>query len=226
MKKTFWLIFFFLNLAAHLSGIYFAIDVLQVITKPLIVIFLVGYFLTALKTQTDPVKKWILAALFFSWAGDILLIFQPTSVKFFLAGLVSFLFAHIFYIIFFHIIRIRENIKSKWLLLLIVVIYYGSMISFLSPYLNNLKLPVRIYGAFISFMFMLAMYMLFIKNKSAGRWMMIGALLFLISDSVLAINKFYLSFEWSGIIIMLTYGLAQLFIALGAIDYVRKNNSI
>ena len=56
--------------------------------------------------------------------------------------------------------------------------------------------------------------------------MMIGALLFLISDSVLAINKFYLSFEWSGIIIMLTYGLAQFFIALGAIDYVRKNNSI
>lgn len=225
MKKIYWLILFILNLAIHLSGIYFAIDALQMFTKPLIVIFLVGYFLTALKTQTDPIKKWILAALFFSWAGDILLMFQPTSEKFFLAGLFSFLFAHIFYIVFFHIIRIRENIKSKWLLLLIVVIYYGSMISFLSPYLNNFKLPVRIYGAFISFMFMLAMYMLFIKNKSAGRWMFTGALLFIISDSILAINKFYLSFQWSGIIIMLTYGFAQLFITMGAIGYIKKNNS-
>lgn len=100
------------------------------------------------------------------------------------------------------------------------------MISFLSPYLDNLKLPVRIYGAIISFMLLLAMHMLFIKDKTAGCMMMMGALLFVISDSVLAVNKFYLSFEWSGIIIMLTYGLAQLFIALGAISYVKRNNSI
>jgi len=63
--------------------------------------------------------------------------------------------------------------------------------------------------------------MLWIKNKMAGRWMMTGALLFVISDSVLAINKFYQSFEMAGVIIMLTYGLAQLFIVQGAIKYIR-----
>ena len=72
------------------------------------------------------------------------------------------------------------------------------LISWLSPYLGDMKLPVRIYGIVISFMFMLAMHMLFIKNKTAGKWMMIGALLFVISDSVLAINKFYQSFEAAG----------------------------
>ena len=191
-------------------------------TKPLIIVLLVGYFLTAVKAFTEPLKKWLLAALFFSWAGDVLLMFQSTNEKYFLAGLIAFLFAHIFYIVFFHIIRIRENIKSNWLLLLIVVIYYGTLISILSPYLGDLKLPVRIYGAIISFMFMLAMYMLFIKDKSAGRRMMFGAFLFLLSDTILAINKFYFSFEAAGIIIMLTYGMAQLFITEGAIRYIRQ----
>jgi uncharacterized membrane protein YhhN len=86
-----------------------------------------------------------------------------------------------------------------------------------------MKLPVRIYGIVISFMLMLAMHMLFSKNKPAGRLMMTGALLFVISDSILAVNKFYQSFEIAGVVIVLTYGLAQLFIVEGAIRYVRRN---
>jgi uncharacterized membrane protein YhhN len=68
-------------------------------------------------------------------------------------------------------------------------------------------------------MFMLAMHMLYIKNKKAGQCMMMGALLFVASDSVLAVNKFYQPFEAAGIIIMLTYGLAQLLIVKGTIKY-------
>jgi hypothetical protein len=46
----------------------------------------------------------------------------------------------------------------------------------------------------------------------------------LFQDSVLAINKFYQSFEEAGMIIMLTYGLAQLFIVQGAVKYIRGAN--
>ena len=226
MKKNYWLYLFLIILAAHLSGIYFANKILLLVTKPLIVVVLAVFFFTSLRSITDPLKKWILAALFFSWLGDIFLMFQSDNNKFFLAGLFAFLFAHIFYIVFFHIIRIRENIKSNWLLLLIIVIYYGTLISFLSPYLDNLKLPVRIYGAILSFMLLLAMHMLFIKDKAAGRMMMMGAFLFVISDSVLAVNKFYMSYVWADIVIMLTYGLAQLFITLGSIIYIQKNSSV
>lgn len=70
------------------------------------------------------------------------------------------------------------------------------------------------------------MHMVFIKNKIAGRLMITGALLFLISDSTLAVDKFYQSFEMGGIIIMLTYGLAQLFITEGAIQYIQSAKSI
>ena len=88
-----------------------------------------------------------------------------------------------------------------------------------------MKFPVRIYGIVISFMFMLAMHIMLGKNKKAALWMMTGALLFVMSDSVLAINKFYQSFELSRMIIMLTYGLAQLFIIVGAVKYINLEKS-
>jgi uncharacterized membrane protein YhhN len=133
----------------------------------------------------------------------------------------SFLLAHIFYIVFFHKVRLQESIKGNPWLLIVVVIYYAALISWLSPYLGDMKMPVRIYGIVISFMLMLAMHMLFLRNKAAGYWMMVGALLFVVSDSVLAINKFYQAFELAGVVIMLTYGLAQLFIIKGTVKYIR-----
>jgi len=194
---------------------------LDYISKPLIVVSVVAYFLSQTSGSSTTLKKWILPALFFSWVGDILLMFQVASQLFFLLGLSSFLLAHIFYIIFFQSIRAREKTTPKLWLLLIVLVYYTALISFLSPHLRDMKLPVIIYGAVISLMLSLALDMLFISNKRAGRWMMTGALLFVLSDSVLAINQFYQSFPLAGVIIMLTYGLAQLFIIEGAIKYIK-----
>ncbi|MBK5272336.1 MAG: lysoplasmalogenase [Bacteroidia bacterium] len=222
MKKTYWIILFVLTLCMNIMGVVLKNETLQSISKPLLMIILVAYFISQTKFATVGVKKWLWGALFFSWVGDVVLLFQQNQSIFFLMGLSAFLMAHIFYIIFFHGVRVIENVKSNLWLLVVVVIYYAVLISVLSPHLGDMKLPVRIYGIVISFMFMLAMHMLFIKNKTAGRWMMIGALLFVISDSVLAINKFYQSFKAAGIIIMLTYGLAQLFIIEGAIRYINS----
>jgi uncharacterized membrane protein YhhN len=119
----------------------------------------------------------------------------------------------------------KEGIKSKLWLLVPVVVYYVVLISWLSPYLGDKKLPVRIYGIVISFMLLLALHMQYSRNKAAGKWMMTGAILFILSDSVLAVNKFYQSFEGAGVIIILTYGLAQLFIAEGAARYIQQLNS-
>jgi uncharacterized membrane protein YhhN len=108
--------------------------------------------------------------------------------------------------------------------MLAVAVYYFLLISLLSPYLGDLRFPVRLYGLVISFMFLLAMHMLYCKNKTAGLYFLAGAILFILSDSVLAINKFYRPFESAGIIIMLTYGLAQLFLATGAIRYINSTH--
>ncbi|TMI72993.1 MAG: lysoplasmalogenase [Bacteroidetes bacterium] len=221
LRKQTWIILFFIILIANISGGLLKDQWLDYISKPLIVVSVVAYFLSQTSGSSTTLKKWILPALFFSWVGDILLMFQVASQLFFLLGLSSFLLAHIFYIIFFQSIRAREKTTPKLWLLLIVLVYYTALISFLSPHLRDMKLPVIIYGAVISLMLSLALDMLFISNKRAGRWMMTGALLFVLSDSVLAINQFYQSFPLAGVIIMLTYGLAQLFIIEGAIKYIK-----
>jgi len=176
MKKNTWLIIFLVSLAVNIAGAVIPHYWAQTISKPLLMPVLALYFVSELKGYQNDFKKWILLALFFSWGGDVLLMFQEKQSIFFLLGLSSFLLAHIFYIVFFHKLRLQERIKGNPWLLLVVVIYYAVLISWLSPYLGDMKMPVRIYGIVISFMLMLAMHMLFLRNKTTGYWMMAGAL--------------------------------------------------
>lgn len=225
MKKSGFIILFFTALAADLFLIYRGDGSSRYFTKPLLMILLAACFISGTKGFYSPLKKWIILALVFSWGGDVLLMFEPADPNFFIFGLSSFLMAHLFYIFFFHAVRVRESVKSNVLLLLAVVVYYAVFISILSPYLGKMKLPVRIYGVVISFMLMLALHTLFIQNKRVAEQIIFGAVLFVISDSMLAINKFYYSFSYAGIFVMLTYGMAQFLIVNGAISYIRNTGS-
>jgi uncharacterized membrane protein YhhN len=151
--------------------------------------------------------------------------FEQQRPVFFLLGLSAFLLAQVCYIFFFHGIRMREYIRGNELLLLLVLVYYAILISILSPLLGKMKLPVQIYGVVLSFMWMLAMHTILGKNKRAGLWMIIGATLFVTSDSLLAFNKFYARFEYAEIMTMLTYGLGQLFIVYGGVIYLRSGKN-
>jgi uncharacterized membrane protein YhhN len=225
MKKTIWIILFSLVLLIDLVAVYLNNESLRFITKPLLMPLLAIYLLLQTNSATSGLKAWIFLALFFSWVGDILLLFDERGPNFFLFGLSAFLVAQVCYIVFFHNIRMREYIRGNALLLLLVIVYYSILISVLSPYLGNMKLPVRIYGVVLSFMVMLAMHAMLGKNKKAALWMMMGAILFVTSDSLLAFNKFFSSFDYAGLIIMLTYGLAQLFITVGAVKYINAEKS-
>jgi len=219
MKKI-WLIGFAVALIADLIGIYLKNDILIYVAKPLIVIALILYFLSATKGIQNGFIIIIVRALIFSWLGDLVLMFDSFNKNIFLIGLLAFLFAHLIYIRFFSLVRMGEKIKLKPGLILLVVVYYSGLIFLLFNDLQELKIPVMVYGIVISIMFLLALHMLFVRNKEAGKLMMLGALLFVASDSILAINKFYSSFEYAGIAIMLTYGIAQLLITLGAVKYI------
>ncbi len=219
MTKRTWIILFATVLIVNITAGLLNNRWLEYISKPVIVISIVAIFVSQTAGNPSPLKKWILLALLFSWIGDILLMFQANDTLFFLLGLSSFLLAHVCYIIFFQNIRQREKTQLKPVWLLIVLAYYLSFVTFLFPHLLDMKLPVIVYGAVISSMLSLATGMLSIRDKQAGRWMMCGALLFVISDSVLALNQFYESFRYAGAIVMLTYSLSQLFITEGAIKY-------
>lgn len=225
MKKNPWTIPFVIVLASHLLALLLRVEMMDRITKPLIVITVAGYFFYATKNVQSRLKVWIVSALLFSWVGDILLMFQDKKSLFFLLGLSSFLLAHIFYIIFLHKVRLAEKIKPRLWTLLVVAVYYSVLIAFLSPWLGDMRLPVRVYGMVISFMLLLALHLLFLANRQAGLYIAIGAILFVLSDSLLAINKFYQPFEAADFLIMLTYGLAQLFLIIGASNYLNTASS-
>jgi len=225
MKKAIWIILFALVLLVDLVAVYLNNESLLFITKPLLMPLLAIYLLLQTKAINSGLKVWIFLALFFSWAGDMFLLFEERSSNFFLWGLSAFFVAQVCYIVFFHNIRMREYIRGNALLLLLVIVYYSVLISVLSPYLGKMTLAVRIYGVVLSFMVMLAMHTMLGKNKRAALWMTMGAILFVVSDSLLAFNKFFAAFNNAGLIIMLTYGLAQLFITEGAVKYINSERS-
>jgi len=220
MNKRFWIILYFVVLGADLVAVYNGNETLRYITKPLLMPLLVIYFYAEITSFSSSLKKWIVLALMFSWGGDVLLMFEVINSSFFIFGLVAFLVAHIFYILFYENVIRKEALRKNYWWFLPVIIYYIALIYILSPNLGDMKLPVRIYGMVISYMLIQALQTGGIKNFAAATFMIAGAVLFITSDSILAINKFYESFEYAGIAIMLTYGIAQLLITLGAVRYI------
>jgi uncharacterized membrane protein YhhN len=217
MQRNYWLIIFFAALLANLTGTLLESDILVYCSKPLLVGSLMGWLVSSTKGYTGAVYKWPLAALFFSLCGDVLLMFEKMNLLFFIIGLICFLISHIFYIIIFNQIRVQKNIPIKWWMIIIILCYYSILLSTLFPYLGEMKLPVVIYGAVISTMFFVALHLLFYKSK-ANMHIVIGAVLFVASDSILAFNKFYSSFNSAGLLIMLTYAFAQYYITKGIVS--------
>lgn len=185
----------------------------RVVTKPLLVSLLLLYYLLH---PTDPkTKLWISTALLFSLLGDILLLFTHRSENYFMFGLVSFLLAHIFYIVQFSRNRNKNlNILKPLVLLLI---FGGLFFYFLKDNLGAMLPPVSVYMIIILTMVLFAFLRKGAVMKNSFELVMAGAILFLMSDSILAIDKFHNPVPLSGVWIMATYGLAQLLIILGVL---------
>ena len=225
MSRITWLVLFFAISAADIFAVASGNDDLRWFTKVFIAPLLIGYVITSVTLLKTRLHKWIIAALIFCWAGDILLMLESKNSIFFILGLICFLMAHICYIDFFHILRLNRQVKLNRLIFVAVAVYYLTLIIFLFPHLGMMKIPVIIYGAVISFMLALALHMPLITFKGVGRSLMIGAVLFVASDTMLAINKFYMPFEFAGAAIMATYCLAQLLIVVGAVSYIKRSSA-
>lgn len=207
-------------LAVDVLAVYAGKETVRYVSKPLLMPLLVVLFTFTTNSFNSSLKKWIVLAFMFSWAGDVLLMFESRNGNFFIFGLIAFLVAHIFYILFFENLIRREMIKRNYGLSLLVLIYYIFLVWLLTPHLGEMKIPVWIYGLVISVMLMQALHTRGIQNKKAAVLMITGAVFFISSDSLLAVNKFYSSFEFAGIAVMFTYGIAQLLITMGAERYI------
>ncbi len=194
-------------------------QLLHYMVKPLLMpALMVLLWLTVSKV---PNKSLLLTGLFFSWLGDILLLFENRHTLFFILGLISFLTTHIFYIIYFLKIRPKQtSLFKKYRFLPALVAMYGITLTWqLFPHLGNLKIPVVVYAAVICCMLLCSMHIYNRVNNNAAICYITGALAFVISDSLLAVNKFYTALPYSGLLIMLTYCAAQYFIVQGYIQH-------
>jgi uncharacterized membrane protein YhhN len=149
-------------------------------------------------------------ALVFSAIGDVMLGLHRED--YFLFGLLSFLLAHLFYIGLFarnlpHPLRTDSEQK---IILTGILIFSAAMTVWLWPGFGAMKIPALIYLCAITCMCLSATLM-----KLTRRTVLIGAMLFLLSDSLIAANKFKMPIPLSNYAIWATYYLGQCCIALG-----------
>lgn len=211
--KKFTLIFFLLLIAELASGSIENLSNLHYFTKPSLLIALLIYFVSQSKSLSRKARMLTLAALGFSLMGDILLMFVDRAAHYFMFGLVAFLMAHVFYCILF--LGRRNPIINPTGLIAILILYAIGLFYLLLDGLGDLLIPVIIYMIIILLMVITA----FLRHKKVTSdsfiLIFLGAILFVISDSILALNKFYSPLRFSNISIMLTYGMAQYFIVIG-----------
>ncbi len=209
MRPIHWLWLFLLAVIADLLAIYFQWEEIRFISKPLIVLSLLAYFFPVTGNGAGLLK----VALLFSLIGDVALLFERRDPLFFMIGLGSFLLAHVLYIAAF---RKMGRVAPRWGWLVAVGLYLAILLYALLPYLGELKIPVIIYAFVLCGMLLTVVHAFRNLYAKPGIICLAGALMFVLSDSLLAINKFYFGFTLSGLAIMLTYAGAQYLLVTGA----------
>ena len=104
-----------------------------------------------------------------------------------------------------------------------VILAATGLVVVLYPRLGELRLPVIVYAGVLMFMVLNALFR-FQKTSASSFWMVsAGAVLFMLSDSILAINKFLQPVNHAGVWIMSTYLCGQFLIVRGLIEHDRSD---
>ena len=146
--------------------------------------------------------------LAFGALGDVFLAMEPGMLPF---GIAAFGLGHLVYIGLFARIRMRDGGRGGWshVAALALAAYGVVVLSWLQPYFGDLRVAASVYNAIIVVMTILALV-----GRAPGL-ALAGALLFLVSDSVLAVRLFTGYLSWAGPVVWVTYYLGQAGIALG-----------
>lgn len=214
---------YFFALAAEIFAHLTVNREMQYFSKPALMLILLFYFLVNSRKLASE-KYLIIFAFAFSWLGDVFLLFDKQYQSFFIYGLVAFLTAHVFYIVYFlRIRRLNQTEKLPNALIFVAIAAYTlTLFGFIAPSVKNLLIPVAIYALVISTMLAASLAAFDFGKQNFGRIAVAGTLLFIVSDSILAINRFAAPFEYASVFIMLTYALAQLLITESSLRNLRE----
>tara|TARA_R110000850_G_scaffold39143_1_gene101816 strand:- start:718 stop:1407 length:690 start_codon:yes stop_codon:yes gene_type:complete len=214
---------FFAILFLHLVVIYKPeSDLLYMISKPLLLFSLLAFFIHKTAHIELSGKSWVAAALLFSMIGDIILM-QDGSM-YFLIGMGAFAMAHVFYILFY----LNQKLKSSPLALLCAALVMVGGIIVLYKYVNDPAeiTPYLYVYALVIGLHLLASTRFIALGDRLTKLAVGGALLFVVSDLLIAFNQFNGYDKYLHIAVMLTYGLAQYGITIGLISYLENNGKV
>jgi uncharacterized membrane protein YhhN len=173
-------------------------------------IILLGFYV--LKAGRHPETKFVAMGLFLSSAGDVFLELDPAG--FFVYGLGSFLVAHLLYAVGFAQYRRKQAGARQVIIFMVIAILMVFMYLLNEKVPTDLKLPVMVYVVVIGIMVIMAAL-----RKGSSPWVLIGALLFMISDACIALNKFDIApIPNPTLVIMITYYLGQFGIGHGCLQ--------
>lgn len=206
------LILFILISLFNLLGNKFNLIFLRVITKPLLMPSLLLFYIMS----SDEQNYLIILALICGFLGDVFIMLK-NKLKFFILGLFSFLVGHIMYILaFIQSTSFYSKVPAWYILIIIPYLILGILVmKKILPQVGKLKIPVIIYMLVLIFMSFSSFSRLWDFNGLALWLPIIGSLLFVISDTILAFNAFDYKIKNSGFKIMSTYIFAQFIIVLG-----------
>ncbi|WCD78925.1 lysoplasmalogenase [Pseudomonas sp. TUM22785] len=211
-----WLLIGLIGAVAYLYGDAADLDTLCFWTKPVPILALLAWLLQS--APPGRYRRWVALGLLLCLAGDVLLQWSP---DFFVFGLGAFLLGHLAYIGAY----LADTRRLAPLALLAAALFGIGMFAVLaSGGLGDLLVPVALYALTISTMLWRALARLGASEpgRRSVQVAAAGALCFVVSDSLLGVNRFVAPFEMAGLAIMLTYWLGQLGIVASAVLHGRR----
>lgn len=205
---------------AELLAITHHLKELRMVTKPLITISLMLFLYFSIKKKSRVARR-VQLALLFSLFGDVLLTFVSLKVDTFTFGLLAFLIAQLFYISAFYLDLTKKTVIEHRFTLPIYFVFGFVWLFFfvyLSSYLGLMFIPVLVYSLTIVIMAVMASLRYGKTNYRSFLWTCWGAVFFLLSDGILAYNRFVEQFDAADILVMSTYMLAQYLIVMGIVE--------
>ncbi|MDY6873756.1 MAG: lysoplasmalogenase [Chloroflexota bacterium] len=203
-------------------------------TKTLGMVLLIAWTLTNLDFQLPGLAALLIAALTFGLAGDILL---ALADKWFTAGLGAFLLGHVAYLslITFSLKRADRigllSAFSAWMILPFVLTFVAALVAFSRVIVKPLRkkgpdrtflVALHIYAFCLTGLMVFSGYLTFLFSGSGRRiWaILLGGTFFFISDFILAFDRFVRRVRLGQLWVMITYYLAQFFLAFGFVAVI------
>lgn len=198
----------------NIYGNAYSLDNVANFTKPFLMPLLLAFLVTNRRQKWTSTLTKLSIGLVFAFLGDIFLMGTDKSEVFFLLGLGFFLCMQLYYVFSFNELPGKGflSISSK-LYLLPYIFIWGGMNYVIKDNVKELQFPVLIYSICLISMAYSAMNTITKLPLNSGQYIHLGAFLFLVSDGIIALDKFEVlpsnDSNLYQVLIMVTYIIAQ-----------------